>query len=316
MSRGVVKVRRRQPTPRDKLLPGRFNITVDMESRVPEGCYLATSSGGAVTDRESYFSALLSAADRYLKGEINEDYLVRLARSASASAERLERGFPRYSDGRPFIPGSSIKGAVRSRIEHMLKPFKAGGDLYSYSCYIVQEAGVVEALDGHVKLWGEEAVYPREPCRGFAACYVCDLFGNPNLASRVLISDAVMSRGRVKMLDDLQVEAAVPGSRFKLAVSGFNMSLLDLGLLLLGFGVLDGKGVLMGLYKYRFNPDVDGNPYHGRFVFGRLVFEVTGFSEHLTDAFEGLTVSQLVKAAGQELTERNLWSASREGDVG
>ncbi len=213
-------------------------------------------------------------------------------------------------DGTYFIPGSSLKGAIRSRIEHLLKPFEMGGRLHSFSCYIIQDPSpAVQPSKGHEAMWGKDATYVRDQCRGAAACYVCDLFGNPNLGSRVYFSDAAMTEGDVVRLEDLEVEAAVPGSRFTLSISGVNMSYLDLGLLLLGLGIIHGKPILLGMYKYRFQPSIGNTKYKGRYVLGPLKFKLIGFEEHLTKMLGGIGVSQLTAKARDTLVKSGLWSS-------
>jgi hypothetical protein len=264
-----VKVLRKPFTPRSNLIEGRFNALIELEAKVPQNSYLFTWSGepkpiiirpfmneirktveaGKVTlqDLESMFRRIMTVKKRKLEG----------------------RKTPPSYDNIKYIPGSSIKGAIRSRIEYKFAPKMVDGTYKSQACYIVQG----DAREGrHANFWGVDETYKRERlCSGEEGrvCIVCDLFGAPSLSSRVQISDALLKSGEIKVLPELGLEAFTPNSLFNLEISALNLNYAELGLLLLGFEIPSKSPILMGLKKYFYNPKV-GNAYRNKYYFGLL----------------------------------------------
>lgn len=86
--------------------------------------------------------------------------------------------------GRPFIPGSSFKGSLRSQIEAVLRTVadQRKEAPKRWSCDVVSEDYCIKKED-----WQKE---PDIILGG--ACAVCKLFGAPYIASRVYISDLIV----------------------------------------------------------------------------------------------------------------------------
>lgn len=196
---------------------------------------------------------------------------------------------PPTVDGKPYIPGSSIKGAVRSRLEYKFYPRMVKGELVSYACYVVQEDVVSDVHDRHKRFWGVESTYARDgPCsigdvEEGDVCIVCDLFGAPSLMSRIDFSDAVMIGTELESLIDIGIKAFRPGSSFDLFCSARNVNDTELGLLYLSLELFSGSPVIMGFRKYVNNPIV-GRPYHDKYYFGLIKFsleEVTLYDHNL-----------------------------------
>lgn len=168
------------------------------------------------------------------------------------------------SAGAPTIPGSTIKGNVRSRVELSFRARKGK----VRSCFAKSSAPLrtppLTRTHGwrHWKIWGEVLKEDRGlPCnhtRGGPVCLVCDLFGAPGLKSLVNFSD--FSGDNVKLTElnlehEIRVLAAPPNSEFKGRVTFTNVRSEELGLLLIGMGIREasreGSEVLMGRFKYR-----------------------------------------------------------------
>lgn len=84
----------------------------------------------------------------------------------------------RDAAGRPFIPGSTLKGVIRSRVEQVLRslrPFFACDPLKA-PCTSVKQRELSHASSG-------EARYRLH-------CYACRLFGSTALGSRISFADA------------------------------------------------------------------------------------------------------------------------------
>jgi len=151
------------------------------------------------------------------------------------------------ADSLPFIPGSSIKGAVRALTERILRSVPNGEqkglwacDPFAYPCVSREQA--------RVWLQDEE----KEHLVWEQACTVCRIFGSPWLASRVSFKDAYLEnpedlpvitqiRDGVGIDRDLgaarqgvkyDFEVVVPGARFVMEILTENLEDWELGLLL------------------------------------------------------------------------------------
>ena len=167
--------------------------------------------------------------------------------------------------GVPAIPGSSLKGAVRSRIE--LGAFGDGGLVPAEMHYGNEQPLTMLPPPGqhgwrHARIWCESVFEPRE-YQPFSP--LDDLMGRvaegEAISSRVHFSDLTPLgevETRILVLDHGEAVEAVPrGVRFRGEILLYNVSLEELGLLLYGLGldksILCGREplLLMGASKYR-----------------------------------------------------------------
>ncbi|MEM5853769.1 MAG: RAMP superfamily CRISPR-associated protein [Candidatus Aenigmatarchaeota archaeon] len=280
--RQEVEVEKSDFTPRNEIVPGRFNIILEFRAMVPSDSYVFV--GGMIKELGTWFSTLQMRIDEHVKKlkPIDEESIKKTFSDFIQTSRPTESTqFLRY--GQTYaIPGSSLKGAIRSRIEYKLKPFKVGGGYRSYSCYVVQEAFSRPAKN-HINFWGEDVTYARATCSPPKVCAVCDLFGCPSLSSRIHFSDAIMTAGQVKYVSEVRREAALPNSEFKTNVSIFNSDLLDLGLLFLGMEIFTLSPALIGAFKYRFNKKLGQDKLGNRYFAGLLKFELQSFKPLLGD---------------------------------
>ncbi|MDJ0268943.1 MAG: RAMP superfamily CRISPR-associated protein [Aigarchaeota archaeon] len=190
---------------------------------------------------------------------------------------KLEHDEFSVSGGRAVVPGSSVKGNVRSRIELSIVP-SAGKVI---SCLV--RASRVSSEPGrgtqgwrHWRIWREGIEAQRgPPCdmtRGQTVCKVCDLFGSAGLISLIHFSDFQMGDGGLEPLSldhGIKLMSARPGSVFNGSIAFMNLSPDELGLLLFGMGIrnsAEGLTILFGKLKYR-------KEFSGR-QFGRGKFKV------------------------------------------
>lgn len=165
----------------------------------------------------------------------------------------------------PVVPGSSVKGNVRSRLELSFVPKE---DTVK-ACFIRASPPRPTPRLGqhgwrHYRIW-ERALQGNRgaPCshtEGWERCEVCilcDLFGTAGLSGLISFSDFVGSEtsiAKLNLLTGEKLEAAVPGSKFRGEVFFMNLEPVELGLLFFGMGLRDsrvGKPVLLGKLKYR-----------------------------------------------------------------
>lgn len=98
------------------------------------------------------------------------------------------------SDGYPIIPGSSLKGVLRTETERLLRGL--GADVCD--------------------------IYDRINCGGCNVCAVCQLFGGKDLASSIRVKDSTTSQKKTLIRDsiaiDRQKRKARDGGKFDLEV--------------------------------------------------------------------------------------------------
>ncbi len=124
-------------------------------------------------------------------------------------------------DGRPVIPGSSLKGVLRSTAESL------AGHLGMKACFLAGEAGCATGNTSREKDLRDrlEAAGPSEVASILAEafCDVCLLFGSPLVASRVRLVDASTDwKGMPEVRDGVSLDrdsrTARPGLKFDFEV--------------------------------------------------------------------------------------------------
>ena len=259
------RVERRKPRDRGELrgLMGRVAVSIRACSRGlndPVDSYLHVGSGVVrlVVDAEGLRRQVAAARDR--RG---------LEKLVESLASTLQLDYAQFAlvGGKLAIPGSSVKGNVRSRIELSFRE----KDGVVRSCLIRSTDHPLtppeRGREGwrHFRVWQETLAFDRgKPCdftseEGEMAgvCLVCDIFGTSGLLGLVEFSDFVgedVSPVRVDLPTGEKLLAAPPGSAFRGWLSFRNLEAWELGLLLFGMGVRDsrrGRPVLLGKSKYR-----------------------------------------------------------------
>lgn len=176
--------------------------------------------------------------------------------------------------GNPYIPGSSLKGVIRARLEQLIRalepaPFAPGGSWGGRgACDPLDERGRCVTNDDIKEIKKEqpnnwpEVVYER-------SCRICRLFGSPWIAGKFKITDLHMlsdtgaaseirdgvsidrDKGTVK--DKYDFEVVVPGSEFSFEAVGENLDsdLGEPGLVLLALCELENGMIRVGGFKSR-----------------------------------------------------------------
>ena len=248
--------------------------SLDFRAVVPEDSYLFVWAGeGKYVSPRIFLDELKTRLERGHIDDIEHilNRFVRGWKEMLGGQPGVLRSPPSYDETKYFIPASSLKGAVRSRLEYKFRPVNVGGRSVSRSCYIIQ--GPPEGSERHLKFWGVDSARPREgPCDATErdeVCAVCDLFGAPSLASRLNFSDAVLESGGLEELGDLRIRAFRPGCIFRFSCTMFNASWEELGLTFMAMELKTKSPLLIGFKKYVYNRVV-GAPYRKRYYFGLL----------------------------------------------
>lgn len=162
----------------------------------------------------------------------------------------------RTPDGQPLVPGSSLKGVIRSAAERLLRAIEP-----RWACDPLR----APCVDRQSRLKPEEVVG--------RLCWTCQLFGSPHKAARITVYDLAprgatvfvrdgvgIDRGSLKAAQGVKYdyEVVAPGARFEgrirldgddeeqaladLGVALAVMDLMDAGLVTVGGGASRGLG--------------------------------------------------------------------------
>lgn len=263
---------------------------------------------------------------------LDEDLLTKLVRSGRRDIRSLLQAAKfmevmqfNASGGRPVIPGSSVKGNIRSRLELSFRP----KDGYVRSCFIRASRPLVKeppkGASGwrYFRIWGsvlfEERGLPCDLIRMDKVCLICDLFGTTGLKSLIDFGDFVGESNAENMLEQLSLDygmnllAAKPGSKFNGRILFHNLSPSELGLLLMGMRI--GRSILLGRLKYR-------HRISSR-TFGKARYEVKAIDlleDSLDLEISGLRVKGGERVEGMELAKvieglRSLANEEFKGEV-
>ncbi|AHC52239.1 hypothetical protein SUSAZ_10310 [Sulfolobus acidocaldarius SUSAZ] len=155
----------------------------------------------------------------------------------------------KYSNGTFIIPGSTIKGLVRTRLELSIPG----------SCYIVsKDASNTSQTYRNIFKPRKKPRDRFDPVKFPKVCPVCDLLGNSGLASRVTFSDFVgekVNSQNVKVRGD-EYECVTKNSTFRGKVVFKGLKSVEIGMLLYGFGfrignnTITSKTMLLGRFKF------------------------------------------------------------------
>jgi len=223
-----------------------------------------------------------------LSGDLVAETALRIG--AGRSIEPVGTDLPVVRDalGKPYIPGSSFKGVLRSRVEQLVRAQVSGktgacdpldlkeGCCISSECMEeLKEEAAREARDEHSKWYRKRDEYLTQKILK-KMCLVCQLFGSPWFASRVQVRDLLVDedlwfdqfqiRDGVAIDRDTETagegklysfEVVSAGARFKCEIMVENAEDWQLGMLMMGLlpfergEVALGGGVSRGLGRVR-----------------------------------------------------------------
>ncbi len=194
----------------------------------------------------------------------------------------------RAVDGRPYIPGSSFKGAWRAYTESILRTIQAQlnlGDRTLACLPISKDDRCLPDKDvKEIKQQSEDQAEIDAELRA-KSCWACRVFGNGQLSSKAMIKDCMVDptsflrterrdgvaidrdSGRAAHRQLYQFEAVPPGAHFDVEILIENASDAELGLALLGMKAFERGEILLGGAKSRglgwckLEPDLDSTAY-------------------------------------------------------
>jgi len=191
-----------------------------------------------------------------ITGELVAVTGVRVGMSAeSAMPTATDLPVIKDANGRPFIPGSSLRGAVRAHIERIVRAFEPSVGNGKGALDPIDVRKYNSLYDGK----SEEQIFE-------VSSRVDQVFGSPKLASRVRFTDlplltegaepelrdsVAIDREKESVANKYDFEAMPAGVRFGLEIVAENLDDHELGLLLLGIRELERGNIRIGGFKGR-----------------------------------------------------------------
>jgi len=210
------------------------------------------------------------ALERRLRfvGTLTTRTALRIGSGGAGELDGVDLPVLRDASGFPFIPGSSLKGALRSTIEALVRGARHERSSGIWACNpLAEKAGSDCACGYHDQ--GKRAEAEKNVAEH---CAVCRIFGSRIVASHVRITDAMIHaehrrrRPPIEIRDgvvidrDLRVvsghlkydfEVVSPGTRFDLEVFVENPQPWWMGLLITGFDQLRDGFTAVGGFTSR-----------------------------------------------------------------
>jgi CRISPR-associated RAMP protein (TIGR02581 family) len=135
-----------------------------------------------------------------LEGSLEAKTALRIGAGRSTSPTALDLPVVKDAFGRPYIPGSSLKGVLRSTVESLVRAMAGDDPGFACNptsnndwCIPVQGVGGREDINTIKKRnRGQDAALTKELLEN--TCLVCQLFGSPWVASRLQVRDLAVDQ--------------------------------------------------------------------------------------------------------------------------
>lgn len=246
--------------------------------------------------------------NRYiLKGKVVLDTALHIG--SGQSSFETDAHFIKDAHGKPYIPGSSFKGVLRSTVERIAPTISS-----LKTCSLVDEADCAtvnkkKTDQFKARLKGNEKGDPFE-----LICDTCKLFGSTVVASKVKIPDLYISEPYIEIFEkrdgvgiDRDTETAAEGAKFDYEVVpsqtefdfemiGENLDIRDKFLLALGLGEMQSGIVSLG-----------GNRSRGLGAFKLVIDEVSHLNfENKNSLVKYLTSQKLDEMKAEDFIKESL----------
>jgi hypothetical protein len=252
-----IQVKRIKPTSLEKIDSTLVSARTDfmLETLTPLFIWGGYGRGDPKPVLNRFYSATLPSEkkqlERFLQRVVNEikDVVEDEPRRRFGHAPREFYSADAYS---ALIPSSTIKGSIRSRLEHLFKKT----DNSVGCCYSVPKQFKTGRPSPHyISLYSP---LERGSCKlteeAKCVCVVCNIFGALGLASHVRFSDGIpdgnVMTENYMVHPSTTIEAVKAGSHFRFSMNCDNLKPEELGLIFKAMRLHEKKPILMGSYKY------------------------------------------------------------------
>jgi CRISPR-associated RAMP protein (TIGR02581 family) len=160
-------------------------------------------------------SGFLKLENRYvIAGTLNP---ATLHIGSGVADARTDAPFLRDHNERPLIPGSGMRGVLRSRLEKILQAiggnrgcvlFASPSDQTHPTCFTVNDNLLDEFKERHKSRPAaeRERLLEQKLLEGDGLCDICRLFGSPLLASKLRIADALPEEPKTQIRDCVGID--------------------------------------------------------------------------------------------------------------
>ncbi|MDQ1328842.1 MAG: hypothetical protein QG641_2128 [Candidatus Poribacteria bacterium] len=128
-----------------------------------------------------------------LEGNLVAETALRIGGSRSIEPVGTDLPVVKDSLGMPYIPGSSFKGVLRSRVEQLVRTLINGKEGACIPIDLEKESCITSGDMANFRKQTNEDEYLTKLILG-KLCLVCQLFGSPWFASRIQISDLYVDK--------------------------------------------------------------------------------------------------------------------------
>jgi CRISPR-associated RAMP protein (TIGR02581 family) len=199
----------------------------------------------------------------FTAGELHFQTAFRIGAGKSTAPVGSDLPVVRDANDLPFIPGSSLKGLLRSYIESVVRAVDAGARA---ACNPVRQDEWCVADPKQLPDWGELSDSDQAQLIYEQTCRVCRAFGSPWLASKVHIRDALLTEpdlwlGQYHVRDGVAInrdtqtaqhqakydyEVVPAGTRFGFLLIADNVTDAQIGMLCLGLHAFERGDLSLG----------------------------------------------------------------------
>lgn len=170
-------------------------------------------------------------------------------------------------DGSPYIPGSSLKGVLRTYLERLAQSIKLQEEGYKEPCIFGETMCLSELNKKDKRTKVRNEIKSEEKFNQYLSeqsCLICHLFGNQLRAAKVKITDATVHRNWIGKYDiregvgidrdkgtasrgmKYDFEVVPAGTQFKLKIITDNLSEVEVKWLMIAINSLIQGRILLG----------------------------------------------------------------------
>lgn len=228
---------------------------------------------------------------RYKKeaGDTESPNSIFISRNPKETVEKVARNRTAVLDPSAlqyYVPGSSIRGWLRSHAERIARTRSTGDDALLCCNPFDNESENEQATGCSKRLQPLPHALKDKPAYQFA-CMICKLFGCGGLAARISFSDGELANCKIRLVDGIGIDRftggvaegvnfknqALEGGYFTFRLTLRNFEIWQLGLLAFVFRDLEEGALKIGFGKTKGFGQIEGSIAGGQFTYSRALTE-------------------------------------------